>query len=155
MVPESRVNGEPSMTSTPKIVRTVTAPCRSAPRRAACCLESSRCTKHPGHTGRVLVEVLVALPGAHVPPGGTYQATCYPQAEMRLSEVLVRGFTLVELYIDNFFVKTREGATSDGSRMYSMETADSRPARQHVRVVLKNETDQALPARQANFEETL
>lgn len=107
-----------------------------------------------GYTGRVLVEDFVGLSASNVAPGGIYQTTCYPKTAMLISELLVRGFTLLELYIDNYFVKTREDTSNGGSRTYCLERADSRPARLHVRVVLKNETDQELPAREANFEET-
>ena len=109
-------------------------------------------TAPPSYTGRVLVEDFVGLPVAHVAPGGIYETTCCPKAEMLLSELLVRDFTLLELYIDNYFIKTREVTSSDGSRTYCLEPVDSRPARLHVRTVLKNGTDQKLPAREANFE---
>jgi len=123
-------------------------------------------TAPPSFTGRLLVEDLVNSAAAYVPPGGTYQATCSPRTEIRVSEILVHDFTLVELYFDNYFVKTQESAASNGSAAYNgtrtyclgpwASRRESGPvvrSTNRVRVVLKNETDQALRAREANFEE--
>jgi hypothetical protein len=106
----------------------------------------------PVRTSRVVVESeCVSL--AAVPPGEIYQATCRPDESLLLAEVLVRDFTLVELYVGNRFAATKARATVSGFRVYHLESVGTVvPASLDVRVVLKNETDRSLLAREANFE---
>lgn len=111
-------------------------------------------TRHPGCTGRILVDVLVDSPGMDVPPGDTYQTVCCPREPLLISEILVRYFTLTELYVGNYSIKTRESRIIGDTRAYHVEPAGiDVSAAVYVRLVLKNSTDQTLRARQANFEE--
>lgn len=128
-------------------------------------------TRRLGYTDRILVGNPIDLRDADVPPGGTYQAICRVRERTRLSEILVRDFTLTALYIGPNFVKTAARPTPDGSSAYRVEPADDAcacraydayqvepagvdvPAAVDVRIILQNNTDLPLHARDAHFEE--
>lgn len=106
------------------------------------------------YTGRVRVEAFVSSDWL-LAPGETYRATCRTrEGTVFVHEILVQDFTLVELYIGNHFVPTKERATVVGSRAYHLEPAGkSVPGHLDVSLVLKNDTDRSLRVREANFEE--
>lgn len=111
-------------------------------------------TRSPAYTGRLLVQNFVDSPSAVVPPGGTYQTTCRPRDQVLLSEILIRYFTLTELYVGNHFVKVKENTTIGDTREYLVEPAGINvQASVDVRIILRNDTDRSQLAREANFEE--
>jgi hypothetical protein len=110
----------------------------------------------PSYTGRILVEDLGEY--GDVPPGETYQATtCRTRERLHLSDVLVRDFVLVELYVGNHFVHfvpTKEHTSVPGSRAYHLGHAGVDVLlSMDVVIHLKNDTDHPLRVRWARFEE--
>lgn len=103
------------------------------------------------YTGRVLVE---EIDSGLVSPGETYHASCRAPEPLFINEVLVRDFTLVELYVGNCFVETRGWPSVAGARAYrllptgmTIRTADE------LKAVLVNKTDRPLQIRFAEFEQ--
>ena len=106
------------------------------------------------YTGRIRVEDLADSSSlGEVPSGGSYQATCQPSERLHLSEILIYDFTLVELYVGNYFIPTKEYASVVGSHAYHVGTAGADVLLwMDVRIHLKNETDRPRRVREANFE---
>jgi len=110
------------------------------------------------YTGRIRVEDLSSSDWL-VPPSGTYRATCLVRDDVVfVNEILVQDFALVELYVGNHFVPTKEHAARVvGSRLYRLESADMSGMNilgyLDVALVLKNDTNRSLRIRKANFEE--